>query len=141
MAVKIKLVTRDLTSWCPARAYCGDRRIAGRLRYEPGKWVDALPGSLGIFLFEVDETYLEEFITRWRYRARLFECDAEGVRPILIVLAPNCSPRINLSPADMMALRRQSGSLLAADAFQPAPRGVGYRTLVADRIRLIRELS
>jgi len=141
MAIKIKLLSRDLTSYCPARAYCGNRRIAGRLRYEPGKWVDALPDSLGIFLFEVDEAHLEEFITRWRYRARLFECDAEGVRPILIALAPNCCPRINLSPADLVALRRQLATLLAAEAFQPAPRGVGYRTVAAHRIRLIRELG
>jgi len=141
MKVKIKLVTSDLTSWCPARAYCGDRKIAGRLRYEPGKWVHALPGSLGIFLFEVDEGHLQEFVKRWRYRARVFECEAERVRPILIVLAPNCCPRIKVSPADLMALRRQSGTLLAGEAFQPAPRGVGYRTVVADRIRLIRELG
>jgi len=141
MGTRIKLLSRDLTSYCPARAYCEDRKIAGPLRYEPGKWVESLPGSLGIFLFEVDEAHLKEFLKRWRYRTRVFECEAERVRPILVVLAPNCSPRINLSRGDLMALRRQSASLLAAEAFQPAPRGVGYRTVAAQRIRLIRELG
>jgi len=139
--MKVKVLRRDLMSISPARAYCEGRKIAGPLQYQVGKWIKALPGSIGILLFEVDDAHLGEFLERWGDDIRAFECEATGLRPVLVVISPTCSSAVKLSAEDAAALKSQSGSLLSGAAFYPAPNGRGYRTIAADRIRLIRELT
>jgi len=139
--MKVKVLRRDLMSISPARAYCEGRKIAGPLQYEVGKWIEALPGSIGILLFEVDDAHLREFLERWGDDVRVFECEAAGVRPVLVVISPTCSRAVNLSAEDAAALKSQSRSLLSSVAFYPPLNGTGYRTIAADRVRLIRELT
>jgi len=141
MKVRLKVVRENLTSIWPGSAYCEGRQIAGPIRYEVGKWVEAPPGSLGIFLFEVETAQLDRFLEAWADRARAFECEAQWVRSVRIVINPGCRSVIQLSRRELLALKTQSAALLGGRRFHPPPSGAGYTTLVADRIRLVRELK
>jgi len=138
--MRIKIVTPELRSLCPATAYCEGRQVAGLLQYAVGRWTEALPNSLGIFFFEVDEAELEVFLAMWGDSARAFECEAEGVRPIGVVIDPGYELEL-LLPAELAALQSQWPALRADQRFMPAPRGTGYRTMAARRLRLVRELK
>jgi len=136
--MNVKIVTPSLRSISAAAARCDERQIAGSVQYAVGKWVEAIPGSLGLFFFEVDDRYLNNFLGCWARYARAFECDVEGARPISVVINPGYTCVLQLSSEELTALKGQSPLLLSGARFHPAPRGVGYRTMAAQRIKLVR---
>jgi len=138
--MNVKVVTPELRSICPAIAHCEGRQIAGPLQYAVGRWTEALPNSLGLFFFEVEETSMEGFLATWGKGSRVFECEAQGVRPIGLVINPG-HVLDALLPKELAALHSQWPALCGDERFQRAPRGIGYRTMTARRLRLVRELK
>jgi len=81
----VKVTSSGLLSATPAIAYYLGKMIAGHIQYEPGKWMQALPGSKGIFIYEIlcPEDMRNIIVPPG---GRIWECEARQVRPVKIIL-------------------------------------------------------
>jgi len=140
----IKVTTQNLRSVCPALASCEGRRISGSIQYVIGEWVEKIPNSMGIFIYETEDPKL--IWTLSSHECRFFECEAEGLREPEVMLDPLRSRVIDVSREELGVLLGLSkpDALFFMDRWEfknVLPIDDRYRILVASRIKLVRELK
>jgi len=141
----VKVTTRDLESVTPALASCEGQRISGPIQYKVGVWVEKIPNSLGIFLYETE--YPRLIRRMWSSECRFFECEAEGLREPELMLVPFTSRAIEISRGELevlIGLREPDSVFLFSLRWEfkrVRAEEDKYKILVASKVKLIRELE
>jgi len=140
----LKVTSQDLQSISPALANCEGQRVSGFIQYRIGEWVEKIPNSMGIFLYETKNPKLIWSI--WGDYYRFFECEAEGLRKAELMLVPIQSEVVEVSREELEVLLGLSEPSLLFFHYtrkfvKILPVDDEFKILVASKIKLIRELE